>query len=131
VAVPDRIASERLIRRVLGPVVLLLVAGWAAACDHEPAGLDEDVYVEAVARLTLADLLLFEEERLDSARIAILEELGTSAGELVAFAERHGDDIAYMHGIWTRIRERVDSVENVPPDSIAAPDSGLVASPPP
>lgn len=130
-AVPDRVAPGGLSRRLLVSVVLVLGAGWGAGCDRDAAGLDEDVYVEAMTRLTYADILLFEEDRLDSARVAILEELGTSAEELVAFAERHGDDIAYMHGIWTRIRERVDSLENVSPDSAAAPDRDLAAPPPP
>lgn len=110
--------------------IALLCAAGSAACEREPAGLDEDVYVEAVARLTFADILLFEEDRLDSARVAILAELGTTGEELVAFAERHGDDIAYMHEIWTRIRERVDSLERGPLDSIPA-DSGLATPPPP
>lgn len=130
VAVPGRVARRGLTLRALASFAPLFVAATGAGCDREPAGLDPDVYVEAVARLTYADILLFDEERLDSARVAILDDLGTNAGELVAFAERHGDDIAYMNRIWTRIREQVDSLEGGPPDSLPA-DSGSGAPPPP
>lgn len=116
--------------RALASIAVLVAAAFGSACDREPAGLDPEVYVEAIARLTFADIMLFEEARLDSARVAIVSELGTSAEELVAFAERHGDDIAYMHEIWTRIRQRVDSLEQIPPDSVPA-DSGRATAPPP
>lgn len=115
----------------MASVAVLVLTGCAAGCDGEPAGLDSDVYVEAMARLTFADIMLFEEDRLDSARVAILAELGTDAEELVAFAERHGDDIAYMQRVWTRIRDRVDSLERTQVDSAAAADSGFATPSPP
>lgn len=116
--------------RLLASIAVVCAAWSGAGCDREPAGLDREVYIDAMARLTFADIVLFEEHQLDSARVAILTELGTTGEELVAFAERHGDDIAYMHEVWTRIRERVDSLERGPLDSIPA-DSGLATPPPP
>jgi len=95
----------------LGPAAAFATLALAAACRREPAGLDPDVYVEAMARLSYADIVLFERARVDSARAAILSDLGVTAAELVAFADRNGDDIARMQAVWGRIRDRVDSLE--------------------
>jgi len=129
-AVSDRVSLRRLSLRGFASVAAIAAAAAGFGCDREPAGLEADVYVEAMARLTYADIQLFDEDRLDSARVAILSELDTSAEALVAFAERHGDDVAYMHAIWTRIRQRVDSLE-APPLRVAPGDSASAATPPP
>lgn len=110
-AVPGRGPIRRLSLRRPALVASLAAGVLAAGCDRQPAGLDPDVYVEAMARLSFADIQLFEEARLDSARRVILDELGVTAADLVAFAERNGEDVGLMQELWGRIRERVDSLE--------------------
>lgn len=73
----------------------------------------------------MANARFLDDARKDSARAAVLDELGIPAEALVAFAERHGDDVARMTRIWETIRLRVDSIQRPPPPDSAASEGGL------
>jgi len=72
--------------------------------------MDEDSYVEIMAQLSAAQADYIEPERADSAKLALLDELGVDPDDLVAFSARYGDDIERMSELWRRISVRVDSL---------------------
>ena len=111
-AVQDRVARRRLSARlrVAWPALIALVAS-TAVCNREFEGLEPDVYVEVMARLSHASARFFNATRVDSARAVVLEEFGVSGDDLVAFSERYGDDPAFMTELWQRIQIRFDSLQ--------------------
>lgn len=119
-AVPH-LRARRLSAAALALVALTAVAG----CRGSGAGLDEASYIDAMTRLSLANAQYLDDARRDSARAAVLEDLGVSAEALVAFAERHGADVARMTRIWETIRLRVDSIQRPPPPDSAGSEGGL------
>lgn len=114
-AVPDLGPGRRLTPRPVAVALAALTAlATASACGPPRDGLDEETYVEVMAHLTVAGIRHVDEDRADSARAHVLDRFGVPPEELVAFAERHGDDVAYMTEIWQAIQARVDSLDRGP-----------------
>jgi len=91
---------------------VLLTAGLVAGCSGETTGLNEDTYVEVMARLSLSRTRSLGTPTDDSTRAAVLEEFGLTGRDLEDFAERYGDDLTRMARLWDLIRVRVDSLDH-------------------
>ncbi len=83
----------------------------AAACGSGFQGLDPEVYVEIMGQLSYAESRYLDEDRADSARVAILNDLGVTGEDLVAFSEHYGEDLDVMRSLWEKIQALVDSLE--------------------
>jgi len=89
-------------------VLLGLVGGLGCG---EPAGvMDEASYIEVMARLSVAQADYIDPARSDSAKLAVLDELGVDPRDLLAFSDRYGGDIERMRRLWHLISARVDSL---------------------
>lgn len=104
---------------------ILLVAGLVAVgCGGSGGGLDEDTYVQVMARLTWARAKYADTAEGDSVRAATLDEHGVTGQQLEEFTTRFGDDPGRMHRLWEAIRLEVEVLDGVPrPESqVEAPD---------
>ena len=66
-----------------------MAAAGEAGCAKPPEVMDEDSYVEIMAQLSAAQADYIEPERADSAKLALLDELGVDPDDLVAFSVRY------------------------------------------
>lgn len=100
---------------------ILLVAGlMAVGCGGSGGGLDEDTYVQVMARLSWARAKYADTAEGDSVRAATLEEHGVTGQQLEEFTTRFGDDPRRMHRLWEAIRFEVEVLDGVPrPESQA------------
>lgn len=104
---------------------ILLVAGLVAVgCGGSGGGLDEDTYVQVMARLTWARAKYADTAEGDSVRAATLDEHGVTGQQLEEFTTRFGDDPGRMHRLWEAIRVEVEVLDGVPrPESqVEVPD---------
>jgi len=92
----------------------LLIAGLTIGCSDVSGGLDEETYVDVMARLSISRSHNVGTLADDSARASILAQFGLTGQELLDFAERFGDDVTRMDRLWDQIRDRVDSLEQTP-----------------
>ena len=106
---------------------ILLVAGhMAVGCGGGAGGeLDEDTYVQVMARLSWARAKYADTAEGDSVRAATLEEHGVTGQQLDEFTIRIGGDPRRMHQLWEAIRLEVEVLDGVPrPGSqVEAPDA--------
>lgn len=105
---------------------ILLVAGlMAVGCGGSGGGLDEDTYVQVMARLSWARAKYADTAEGDSVRAATLEAHGVTGQQLEEFTARFGDDPRRMHRLWEAIRLEVEVLDGVPrPGSqVEAPDA--------
>jgi len=72
--------------------------------------MDDASYVEVMARLSAVQADYIDPARSDSAKLALLDELGVDPQDLVAFSKRYGGDIERMNELWRLIATRVDSL---------------------
>ncbi|MCG8469985.1 MAG: hypothetical protein MJB57_17545 [Gemmatimonadetes bacterium] len=115
-AIPRIASRERLGSRAARATLLLLLPSIAlgAGCTDASTGLDEDTYVEVVARLTWSRIRFMDTPRDDSLRAAVLQEFGVGGQELLDFAERHGEDVEKMERIWEAVRLRIEVLDGAP-----------------
>lgn len=91
---------------------------WAAlACSPQTAApaaeaLDREAFVETYAALRLAALQSPSGVVSDSDRDRVLAERGTSAEALLAFVERHGEDLVFMEEVWEEAQEAIREVQD-------------------
>ena len=105
---------------------ILLVAGLAAVgCGGSGGGLDDDTYVQVMARLSWARARYADTAEGDSVRAAALEAHGVTGQQLEEFVTRLGDDPGRMHRLWEAIRLEVEVLDGVPrPESqLEMPDA--------
>lgn len=105
---------------------ILLVAGLAAlGCGGSGGGLDDDTYVQVMARLSWARAKYADTAEGDSVRAAALDEHGVTGQQLEDFVARLGDDPERMHRLWEAIRLEVEVLDGVPrPESqLDVPDA--------
>ncbi len=105
---------------------LLLVAGFIAiGCGGSGGSLDEDTYVQVMARLSWARAKYADTVEGDSVRSATLEAHGVTGQQIEEFTARFGDDPGRMHRLWEAIRLEVEVLDGVPrPESqVAVPDA--------
>ncbi len=103
-------------RYLLAFLVVLVVALGPVACRTSPAeapatsDLARDrfiaTYVELRSVAVREDRSLMDAER----RRQILEEHGVTEAELLAFAEAHGEDVAFMKKVWDDVEVKLDSL---------------------
>ncbi len=92
-------------------------AGAALACSPQTAGpaaeaLDREAFVETYAALRLAALQSPSGVVSDRDRDRVLAEHGTSAEALLAFVERHGEDLVFMEEVWEEAQEAIREVQD-------------------
>ncbi len=105
---------------------ILLAAGLAAiGCAGSGGGLDDDTYVQVMARLSWARAKYADTAEGDSVRAAALDEHGVTGQQLEEFVARLGDDPGRMHRLWESIRLEVEVLDGVPrPESqLETPDA--------
>ena len=105
---------------------ILLVAGLAAlGCGGSGGGLDDDTYVQVMARLSWARAKYADTAEGDSVRAAALDEHGVTGQQLEDFVARLGDDPGRMQRLWEAIRLEVEVLDGVPrPESqLEMPDA--------
>lgn len=99
---------------------LFAVALAAAACgggdpaSAEAGGIDRErfiaTYVDLRATTIRSDTFAIR----DADRAAVLARHGVTEEQLLAFAELHGEDVAYMRSVWDEVESRLDA-ERVEP----------------
>ncbi|MDE2663972.1 MAG: hypothetical protein OXI39_13325 [Gemmatimonadota bacterium] len=105
---------------------VLVVAGLATvACGGSGGGLDDDTYVQVMARLSWARARYADTAEGDSVRAAALDEHGVTGQQLEDFVARLGDDPGRMQRLWEAIRLEVEVLDGVPrPESqLDVPDA--------
>ncbi len=105
---------------------IMIVAGLVAVgCGGSGAVLDEDAYVQVMARLSWARAKYADTAEGDSVRAAALAEHGVTGQQLEDFVARFGDDPGRMHRLWEEIRLEVEVLDGVPqPESqVGTPDA--------
>ena len=109
-----------------GPTNLALLAAGvlAGGCGEPAGGLNDDTYVEVMARLNYARERYANTAEDDSARAAVLHEFGVSGEQITAFAERHGGDPQRMSRLWERIRREVEALHGIEPPESQADGAG-------
>ena len=94
---------------------ILLVAGLVAAgCGGSGGGLDDDTYIQVMARLSWARAKYADTAEGDSVRAAALDEHGVTGQQLEEFVTRLGDDPGRMHRLWEAIRVEVEVLDGIP-----------------
>lgn len=95
--------------------ILLAAAGlMAIGCGGSGGGLDEDTYVQVMARLSWARAKYADTAEGDSVRAAALNEHGVTGQQLEEFTARFGDDPRRMHRLWEAIRLEAEVLDGVP-----------------
>lgn len=97
---------------------LLLGCGGPA----EPAVIDRETFIETWVDLRLT-VLHARGVLTDSARERVLREHGATEEDLLAFADEHGRDPAYMLELWTEVAERLRPA--LAPDTAEIPPPGV------
>lgn len=112
--------------RGIGPGGLALLAAGVVAvgCGESAGGIDDDTYVEVMARLNYARERYANTAEDDSARVAVLHEFGVSGEQIAAFTERYGDDPQRMSRLWERIRREVEALHGIEPPASQADGAG-------
>ncbi|MDX1395821.1 MAG: hypothetical protein R3195_15670 [Gemmatimonadota bacterium] len=128
-AVSDRFQGRRLSRR-LAALLAIPLSGLTVACGEPTGPIADEVYVEAMTRLSYAHTKFPDRPRRDSARIAVFDDLRITPDDLVAFVERWGDDPQRMFRLSELIRVRVDSLAALDQAELAAPSTNDPEPPP-
>ncbi|MXW56158.1 MAG: hypothetical protein F4Z33_05850 [Gemmatimonadales bacterium] len=105
---------------------ILLVAGLGVVgCGGSGGDLDDDTYVQVMARLSWARAKYADTTEGDSVRAAALDEHGVTGQQLEEFVARLGDDPGRMHRLWEAIRLEVDVLDGVsrPESQLEMPDA--------
>lgn len=108
------------------PRPILLVACLAGiGCGDSGGGLDDDTYIQVMARLSWARAKYADTAEGDSVRAAALGGHGVTGQQLEEFVARLGDDPARMHRLWEAIRLEVEVLDGVsrPESQLELPDA--------
>lgn len=85
----------------------------ACGSDSAEGVLDREVFITTYVELR-ADALLSDDGQLsDDDRARVLQEHGVSEDDLLAFAQQHGRDLAFMREVWDEVEERLDAMRPV------------------
>lgn len=117
--------------RARGLLLLAVVAGGLGACEREPPEPDtmpKETFIAAYVDLRKASLEGLGGPIDAAERERVLREHGVEEGDLLRFAEVHGDDPGYMREVWEEIELRFQGPP--PPDSAGA-SAGGASSPDP
>ena len=95
--------------------LVAFVAGFAAVgCGSSHRDLDEETYVQVMARLSWARAKYADTAEGDSVRAAALAEYGVTGQQIEEFVIALGDDPGRMHRLWEAIRMEVEVLDGVP-----------------
>lgn len=102
--------------RSLGALLAAVSLGAAVSCANGPAdapapgAVDRETFVATYVDLR-ATAVRSETGTLDAAqRREILARHGATEEGLIAFAEAHGEDVAYMKGVWDEVETQLDAM---------------------
>jgi hypothetical protein len=100
--------------RALDPVstyIVLLCAGLAAACGGrgDDVILDRDTFIATYVDLRKTALTTQTGELDDPLRAEVLARHGVSEEDMTRFVEVHGEDVAFMQGVWDDIEILLDA----------------------
>jgi len=89
---------------------LILAAVLLAACGREAAmpaaGISRETFIAVYAELSRARLRTTPDE-FSARKAEILQQHGVTERDLTRFVEVHGQQPAYMAGVWNSVRERL------------------------
>ena len=77
--------------------------------DPEGVAIPKDTFVTTYVQLREAALDL-PQERIDSARAAILAEHHLTEQDMLTFADVHGRDVVFMKDVWDQVEKRLDAI---------------------
>ena len=92
--------------RLLGLVFTVVLFGCGGG-DDDPT-IDREVFISAYVELRAEALLNDSGQITGEEREQVLQEHGVTEDDLMAFAEIHGRDVAFMRGVWDEVEERLD-----------------------
>jgi hypothetical protein len=112
------------VRTVLGSWLLMSLMSLAAVLwgcggggsTPTSATIDKEKFITTYVQLRQA-VVKVDSAGLDSARAAILRRAGVTQQEMLAFADVHGRDVAFMKGVWDEVERRLREQK---PDSTRA-----------
>lgn len=107
------------LRRRLGRVCLFLAAAaLPAACGPAPEEvMTWQEFVDVYADLRAAELRAPEAVITEAKRDSVLSAHGVTEEDLLAFAERYGDNVTFMEGVWGAVENRMVQLSSRP-DSV-------------
>lgn len=94
--------------------------GLAAACGGDAAspstydGVDRETFIATYVDLRTAAIRAEDHELSDAERARILTRHGVTEEALLGFAAFHGEDVAFMRGVWDEVEARLDAVRFLP-----------------
>lgn len=113
-------AMATLARGALLALLLALGAcGGDAAAPAPETGIARETFIATYVDLRAATIRAHTVEIPDQDRAEILARHGVTEDDLLAFAEAHGEDVAYMRRVWDEVEARMDAarVDPGPGDS--------------
>ena len=93
----------------------------ASCADGSPSaadggGLDREAFIATYVDLRAAAVRAEGGAVSDAERAAILGRHDVTEEQLMAFAERHGQDVNLMRGVWDEVEARMDAQRVLPGD---------------
>ena len=94
---------------------LLATALVAGACETAPEdAITREDFVEVYVALRVAELRGAEVVIAPETRDRVLAEFGVTEEDLTGFAERHGEDMVFMQGVWSEIQNKLVELRSKP-----------------
>ena len=95
-----------------GPWLLLSLAAVLWGCagggpTPAPTTISKEKFVTTYVKLREAAVAV-DSAGLDSARAAILRQAGVTQQDMLAFADAHGRDVAFMKDVWEEVEQRLE-----------------------
>ena len=98
-----------------GLAVVIASLALAASCaPDQPAPISREAFVETYVALRAAEMRSPGAVIPDEARDSVLAAMEVSEEDLVAFAETHGDDVAFMEALWSEVQNRMVELSSRP-----------------
>jgi hypothetical protein len=98
-------------------VALATLTGCGDSGSNPDGPVDQETFIASYVDLRTTALGTETGELDDALRAEVLERNGVSEGDLLAFVELHGEDVALMQDIWDEIESRMDA-SGPTPDSV-------------
>lgn len=76
--------------------------------------ISKDKFVTTYVKLREAAVAA-DSAGLDSARAAVLRQTGVTQQDMLAFADVHGRDVAFMKDVWDEVEQRLEEDRHGPP----------------
>ena len=100
--------------------VALLLALVGSACSLGPSSggaggvIDREVFIQTYVDLRVAALETETQLLSDEARTEVLARHGTTAADLMRFAEANGRELEFMRDVWNDVEARMDALRPDP-----------------